>query len=170
MESFVYQSAPSCVVFGEDALQHLPEEVARLGAHRALVLTTPEQRELGERLAGLLGERAAGVYSQAVMHVPAEIAQAARAEAARLGPDCCVAVGGGSTIGLGQGHCAGIGAADLNQALGIPASLAAIGMPEAGLDEAATLACTNPYYNPRPIEREAILALLGRAWRGQAPA
>ncbi len=355
MESFVYQSAPSRVVFGQGALARLPEEVVRLGAQRALVLTTPEQRSLGERVAGLLGERAAGVYSQAVMHVPVEVAQAARAEAARLGADCYVAVGGGSTIGLGKaialesgqpiiavpttyagsevtpiygitegrlkktgrdtrvlprtvlydpeltlslpvdisaasgmnamahavealyaqdgnpiislmaeesiralaealpavvrrpgdidarsralygawlaGACLGtVGmalhhklchtlggtfnlphaqthavmlphtahynhaaapqallrtaralggerAADagpllfrLNQALGIPGSLAAIGMPDAGLDEAATLASTNPYYNPRPVEREAILALLGRAWHGEVPA
>jgi len=355
MESFVYQSAPSRVVFGQGALARLPEEVARLGARRALVLTTPGQRGLGERVAHLLGEAAAGVYDQAVMHVPVEVAQAARAEAARQGADCYVAVGGGSTIGLGKaialesgqpiiavpttyagsevtpiygitegrlkktgrdtrvlprtvlydpeltlalpvelsvasgmnamahavealyaqdanpivslmaeesiralaqalpavvlapddiearsralygawlaGACLGsVGMAlhhklchtlggtfnlphaqthavmlphtahynhaaaplalqrtaralggeqagdagallfELNQALGIPSSLAAIGMPEAGLDEAATLACTNPYYNPRTVEREAILALLGRAWRGEAPA
>lgn len=355
MEGFVYQCSPSRVVFGQGALAQLPDEVARLGAHRALVLTTPEQRGLGERVAALLGERAAGVHDQAVMHVPIEAARAARAEAQRLGADCYVAVGGGSTIGLGKaialgsaqpilavpttyagsevtpiygitedrlkttgrdprvlprtvlydpeltltlpaaisaasgmnalahavealyaqdanpiislmaeeairalagalpavvrnpvdidarsralhgawlaGVCLGnVGmalhhklchtlggtfnlphaqthaamlphtahynhaaapqallraaralggeqAADagpllfrLNQALGIPAALAEVGMPEAGLDEAATLACTNPYYNPRPIEQAAIRALLGRAWRGEMPA
>ena len=58
----------------------------------------------------------------------------------------------------------------LNQSLGIATALSAIGMPEDGLDEAATLACTNPYYNPRPVEREAVRALLGRAWRGESPA
>jgi maleylacetate reductase len=354
MKGFVYQCAPSRVVFGQGALAQLPDEVAQLGAQRALVLTTPEQRGLGERVAALLGARAAGVYAQAVMHVPVEVARAARAEAQRLGADCYVAVGGGSTIGLGKaialesaqpilavpttyagsevtpiygltegrlkktgrdprvlprtvlydpaltltlpaaisaasgmnamahavealyaqdanpiislmaeesiralaralpavvrnpadidarsdalygawlaGVCLGtVGmalhhklchtlggtfnlphaqthaamlphtahynhaaapqalqraaralggdqAADagpllfgLNQALGIYPSLAAIGMPEAGLDEAATLACTNPYYNPRQVEREAIRALLGRAWRGEMP-
>ena len=57
----------------------------------------------------------------------------------------------------------------LNQSLGIPLSLEEIGMPESGLDEAADLACTNAYPNPRPLEREAIRALLQRAWEGAAP-
>lgn len=355
MEDFVYQAAPSRVVFGQGALSRLPDEVALLGAQRALVLTTPEQQVLGERVAGLLGERSAGVYAQAVMHVPVEIARAARAEAARLGADCYIAVGGGSTIGLGKaialesaqpilavpttyagsevtpiygltegrlkktgrdarvlprtvlydaeltltlpaeisaasgmnamahavealyakdanpiislmaeesiralaqslpevvrqpadiearsralygawlaGVCLGtVGMAlhhklchtlggtfnlphaqthavmlphtahynhaaapqallrvaralggqhaqdagtllfQLNKALGIPAGLAALGMPESGLDEAATLACANPYDNPAPIEQARILALLTRAWRGDPPA
>ncbi len=355
MQAFVYQSAPSRVVFGAGALAQLPDEVERLGARRALVLTTPEQRGLGERVAALLGDRAAGVHAEAVMHVPVEVARAARGAAARLGADCYVAVGGGSTIGLGKAIAlesaqpiiavpttyagsevtpiygltegrrkttgrdarvlprtvlydaeltltlpAGISAASgmnamahavealyardanpiislmavesiralaqalpavvrradditargqalygawlagvclgnvgmalhhklchtlggtfnlphaqthaamlphtahynhraapqalqrvaralggeqaddagpllyrLNQALGIPAALSALGMPEAGLDEAAALACANPYDNPAPVEHAPILALLGRAWRGETPA
>jgi maleylacetate reductase len=59
---------------------------------------------------------------------------------------------------------------ELNRTLGIAAALAEIGMPEDGLDEAADLACRNPYANPRPIEREAIRALLQRAWQGATPA
>jgi alcohol dehydrogenase class IV len=102
MKSFVYQGTPSRVVFGTDALANLEEEIDLLGARRALILTTPEQQALGERVAHLLGARSAGVYSKAVMHVPLEVAQAAREEASRLGADCCVAIGGGSTIGLGK--------------------------------------------------------------------
>ncbi|WP_406227068.1 maleylacetate reductase [Pseudomonas siliginis] len=102
MNSFVYQSLPTRVVFGAGKLSTLAEEIDRLGAKRALILTTPEQRGLGEQVAQLLGDRAADVYSRAVMHVPLEMAQAARGEASRLHADCCVAVGGGSTIGLGK--------------------------------------------------------------------
>lgn len=102
MQSFIYQGMPSRVVFGAGSLASLGEEIERLGAKRALILTTPEQRGQGERVAELLGARSAGVYPQAVMHVPLEVAQAARTEAARLGADCCVAIGGGSTIGLGK--------------------------------------------------------------------
>nr|WP_254058771.1 maleylacetate reductase [Pseudomonas aeruginosa] len=102
MRTFVYQGLPSRVVFGDGALQHLGEEIEKLGAERALLLSTPDQRELAERLAGLLGSRSAGVYPEAVMHVPLEVARAARAEAARRRADCCIAVGGGSTIGLGK--------------------------------------------------------------------
>ncbi|MCR3806364.1 iron-containing alcohol dehydrogenase, partial [Pseudomonas aeruginosa] len=55
MRTFVYQGLPSRVVFGDGALQHLGEEIEKLGAERALLLSTPDQRELAERLAGLLG-------------------------------------------------------------------------------------------------------------------
>jgi maleylacetate reductase len=355
MQDFVWQGMPSRVVFAWGALATLPAEIAQLGARRALILSTPEQRALAERVAGILGDRAAGVHAEAVMHVPVEVARAARNWAAALDADCCVAVGGGSTIGLGKaialesslpivavpttyagsemtpiygltegrlkrtgrdlrvlprtviydpsltlslpaavsaasgmnamahavealyaedanpvislmaeesiralgealpevvrtpednearsralygawlaGTCLGsVGMAlhhklchtlggtfnlphaqvhaamlphtahynhraaavalkrvaralggqhesdagpllhALNRSLGVPISLAEIGMPEQGLDEAADLACQNPYANPRPIERDAIRALLQRAWNGSAPA
>ena len=58
---------------------------------------------------------------------------------------------------------------DLARKLAAPASLREIGMPESGIDQAADLAVKNPYWNPRPIEREAIRELIARAWRGDAP-
>lgn len=102
MHSFVYVSAPTRVVFGIGALSSLSEEIRHLGATRALVLSTPEQRADAESVAARLGKRAVGVFDQAVMHVPIETARAAREEARRLGADCAVAIGGGSTIGLGK--------------------------------------------------------------------
>jgi len=44
MIPFVYQSLPARVVFGVGSLGKLPEEIARMGAERALILSTPEQR------------------------------------------------------------------------------------------------------------------------------
>ncbi|CAD6522106.1 Maleylacetate reductase [Paraburkholderia kirstenboschensis] len=102
MERFVYQGTPSRVVFEWGALDKLPDELTRLGARRALILSTPEQRPLADRVKEVLGERAAGVYPHAVMHVPVEVARAARETASELGADCCIAIGGGSTIGLGK--------------------------------------------------------------------
>jgi len=102
MHSFTYTVNPSRVVFGPGALQQLGAEIERLGAHRALVLSTPEQVDSARRVAELLGDRAAGLFPHAVMHVPIETAQQARAEALRLGADCAVAIGGGSTTGLGK--------------------------------------------------------------------
>jgi len=58
---------------------------------------------------------------------------------------------------------------DLARGLGAPTSLAGIGMPEDGLDRAARLAVANPYWNPRPIERGAIRALLDAAFHGRRP-
>jgi len=102
MRAFTYNALPIRVVFGAGSLDRLGEEIERLGAHRALVLSTPEQRASAEDVARRIGTRAAGVYDQAVMHTPIETAEAARRVAAELEADCCVAIGGGSTTGLGK--------------------------------------------------------------------
>jgi maleylacetate reductase len=102
MDEFIYQGLPSRVVFGAGSIDHLEREIDLLGAKRAIVLSTPQQREQAEALAARLGPRAVGVFAKAVMHVPVETAQEARDYAARLGADCAVAIGGGSTTGLGK--------------------------------------------------------------------
>jgi alcohol dehydrogenase class IV len=102
MLPFIYDILPSRVIFGAGSLDQLPAEVERLGATRALVLSTPEQRATATDLAARLGPRAAGIFDRAVMHVPIETATAAREEAERVRADCCVAVGGGSTTGLAK--------------------------------------------------------------------
>ena len=102
MHDFVFDTRLPRVVFGAGALAQLPAELDRLGVTRALVLTTPGQAALGQRVAALLGARAAGVYAQAVMHVPAATARAACDEARRVGADAAIAIGGGSTTGLGK--------------------------------------------------------------------
>jgi len=99
---FVYQARAGRVVFGAGSLQHLERGVLALGAERALVLCTPEQRGTAEAIAARLGARSAGVFDRATMHVPIEVAREARERAARLNADCAIAVGGGSTIGLGK--------------------------------------------------------------------
>jgi len=102
MRSFAYNQLPGRVVFGVGALEELPREIERLGAKRALVLSTPEQRTQAEDIARRLGSRAAGIFARAVMHVPIETAREAREEAKRIGADCAVTIGGGSTTGLGK--------------------------------------------------------------------
>jgi alcohol dehydrogenase class IV len=102
VKSFTYTAQPARVVFGAGSLAQLGKEIELLGAGKALVLSTPEQRASAERVAELLGARAAGVFDRAVMHVPIETAREARELARRLGADCAVAIGGGSTTGLGK--------------------------------------------------------------------
>jgi maleylacetate reductase len=99
---FVYNGLPSRVIFGAGSVAQLPAELDRLGAKRALLLSTPDQKESVLLIAKTLGERCAGVYDKAAMHVPVEIAEDARRVARELGADCCVSVGGGSTTGLGK--------------------------------------------------------------------
>jgi maleylacetate reductase len=58
----------------------------------------------------------------------------------------------------------------LSGRLGAKRALKDFGMPEDGIDRAADLAVENPYWNPRPIERDAIRRLIARAWAGEPPA
>lgn len=102
MREFDFESRMPRVVFGIGSLQHLAREIDRIGSKRALVLSTPGQVGIANRIANMLGSRLAGVYMNAVMHVPIESAREARDQARRLGADCAVAVGGGSTTGLGK--------------------------------------------------------------------
>jgi maleylacetate reductase len=102
MKSFVHETRAARVVFGSGSRQFLPRELDQLGIKRALVLTTPEQIELGQQIADILGERCVGVHGKAVMHVPIETARVAIEVARQSGADGCVAVGGGSTIGLAK--------------------------------------------------------------------
>jgi alcohol dehydrogenase class IV len=102
MRAFTYTALPTRVVFGVGALDKVGDEIERLGAQRALVLSTPEQRASAEDVARRIGSRAAGIYAKAVMHTPIETAEDARRVAAQLQADCCVAIGGGSTTGLGK--------------------------------------------------------------------
>ena len=131
--AFVYTSQPQRVVFGAGSLQHLAREIDALGARRALVLCTPEQRQQAERVAELLGAQAAGIFDRAVMHVPIETAREARETARRLDADCAVAIGGGSTTGLGKAIALDSGLA----VLAIPTTYAGSEMtPIYGLTEA----------------------------------
>lgn len=57
----------------------------------------------------------------------------------------------------------------LAQQLGAPTSLKELGMPEDGLARVLDLALQNPYWNPRPLEREALATLLRNAWAGLPP-
>lgn len=102
MRDFIYDQPAARVIFGSGSFDRIADEVKRLGAFRAIVLSTPEQRGQAEEAARRLGNLSAGIFAEAVMHVPIETARAAREMARSLNADCCVAVGGGSTIGLGK--------------------------------------------------------------------
>lgn len=59
---------------------------------------------------------------------------------------------------------------DFARSIGAPVALRDLGMAEADLDRAAELATASPYANPRPVDRDAIRALLQAAWEGRRPA
>ncbi|MDF8364738.1 maleylacetate reductase [Achromobacter anxifer] len=102
METFIYTAQPARVIFGDGSLERLGEEMARLGAQRALLLTTPSQRRHAQQITAMFGDKVAGIFDRSAMHVPIELAREATVLAQALGADCAVAIGGGSTIGLGK--------------------------------------------------------------------
>jgi alcohol dehydrogenase class IV len=69
---------------------------------------------------------------------------------------------------LGTQDAAG-GLFELAGEIGVRRSLKDLGMREEDLDRASDLAVANPYWNPQPVERDAIRGLIGRAWAGLPP-
>jgi len=58
---------------------------------------------------------------------------------------------------------------DLVAAAGLPTSLAALGLPEAALDDAAARIVEETNANPRPVDVASVRSMLGDAWRGARP-
>src|SRR5882724_1111018 len=102
MQSFTYQAAPMRVIFGAGTIGRLPNELARLGISRALILSTPNQARQASDVASMLGNGAAGIFPEAEMHTPVGVTERAMAYARELEVDGIVAIGGGSTTGLGK--------------------------------------------------------------------
>ncbi|MFL6683540.1 iron-containing alcohol dehydrogenase, partial [Paraburkholderia graminis] len=75
MIAFTYTSRPGRIVFGAGAIERVAEELDELCIRRALVLCTPEQRFLADRVRKIAGEHCVDVFDRAVMHVPVETAQ-----------------------------------------------------------------------------------------------
>jgi maleylacetate reductase len=90
------------VVFGAAIRKTIAAETQRLGASRALILSTPQQSDAALEVAELLGPLAAGVFCKAEMHTPVAVTEAAMSHVAETQADCLISMGGGSTIGLGK--------------------------------------------------------------------
>jgi maleylacetate reductase len=64
---------------------------------------------------------------------------------------------------------AATGLYDLAVAVGARTALRDLGMREADIERVADLATINPYWNPRPVTRDGVLALLQDAYNGRRP-
>ena len=101
MRTFNHESYPVKVIFGNDTLIKLVDEVKRLQAKHVLLLSTPFQKDLAQRVAQLLESCVKiTIYTKATMHTPIEVTQDAMKVMEDV--DCIVAVGGGSTTGLSK--------------------------------------------------------------------
>jgi alcohol dehydrogenase class IV len=102
MQPFVLDQPAYRVIFGVGTLERLPDEVRRVGASRALVVSTPAEIRFAEDATRRLGAVAAGMFTEAVMHHPIEVVHAARQRAKEVDADCYVTIGGGTTTGTGK--------------------------------------------------------------------
>jgi alcohol dehydrogenase class IV len=102
MESFIYTTNPSHVIFGPGSSSKLPDQLAGRNLLSALILSTPRQLEKATMIEQLLAPNTVGIFSRATMHTPVQITQEAVQAAKDLKADSIVSIGGGSTIGLGK--------------------------------------------------------------------
>lgn len=98
----VYNATPARIVFGSGTSAEVTGEVLRLGARRALVVSTPGRGDSAAALVRRLGEHCAGLLPEAISQVPVELAVRGRARVRELRADCLVSFGGGAAIGLGK--------------------------------------------------------------------
>ena len=94
------------VVYGPDVAQtELPGLVARVGAARAFLVTTPslERSGLAAEVAGWLGASHAGTFAGSREHTPAPVVIEATEAARAAGADCLVSLGGSSVVDLTKG-------------------------------------------------------------------
>ncbi|CAH0036604.1 unnamed protein product [Clonostachys rhizophaga] len=99
--NFIYNVAPSRVVFGQGKIQTLPDELARQGLKTPLILTTPQQIQHGEKVKAILGG-IGNLFTEATMHTPTSVTDTALAFTKSVDADSIISIGGGSTIGLGK--------------------------------------------------------------------
>jgi maleylacetate reductase len=100
VKPFTRQALPGRVVFGAGGLEQLPDEVARLGAQRPLLIADGVAAPV-ERLQKLLPD-AVGTWDEIRQHVPAELSARCASFAQAHGADLLVSVGGGSATGLAK--------------------------------------------------------------------
>jgi maleylacetate reductase len=99
---FAHETLPQRVVFGSFGLaEHVPAEVARLGASRPMVIAGEGESARAAELV-LAALPAASRHTEVVMHVPREVAERARKAAVSHDADVLVSVGGGSATGLAK--------------------------------------------------------------------
>ena len=101
---FVCTSNPARIVFGTGSMARLADELRAAGRRRALILSTPFQRDAAMAMAARLGDLAAGIFAEAAMHTPMGVTDRAMAAYAAARADCTVALGGRFNDRARQGH------------------------------------------------------------------
>lgn len=103
MDSFIYTSSPSRVIFGQGSIAKLSEELSRQDLKSPVFLSTPQQADYVEGLKSSVSvPGTAGIFTEATMHTPTHVTEKALSYVKSIDADSVISVGGGSTIGLGK--------------------------------------------------------------------
>lgn len=102
MQHFLYEAQAMRVNFGTGKMKEVSMELQKMGAKRALVISTPGQQKLANQVSSILGPLCAGIHAKAVQHVPIENVQEALQIVRERHIDSLVPIGGGSSIGLAK--------------------------------------------------------------------
>lgn len=99
-----YDSALPRIVWGPGCADRLEEQIARVGARRALVLCSRSVHASTwfEALRRSLGGKCVAVFGEVEAHTPLETLRRAVAVARTEAADCIVMVGGGSVVDAGK--------------------------------------------------------------------
>jgi alcohol dehydrogenase class IV len=109
----VHESLACRVLLGPGSRHQVPDEVARLGGRRVLVVATPSARHAADELAQALGERLVARFDHPVVHTPVGTTEQAQRLVVDAGADTVVALGGGSAVGLAKALRARTGVAQV---------------------------------------------------------
>jgi len=101
MHVLEYETRATRIVLRAGAAADLNGELHRMGAARALVVTTAGRAAMAHNMASAIAA-VAGVFDGARQHVPASTVEEATALARRVEADALVAIGGGSAIGVSK--------------------------------------------------------------------
>lgn len=102
MEPFIFIPPPGRILFGPGTALQVKDEIARIGATRALFCCTASRRADAERVAQSVGPLNVGICDRAELNTPSPVAEAGVAQAREANADIAVAYGGGSTVGLAK--------------------------------------------------------------------
>ena len=102
VEPIVYEAMPGRVVFAPGSLAGVPDEVSRLGKHRAVLVDGLPDASQATSVALSLGQSHALTLRVERQHVPAELVTPSIAATTTSGADCLVSLGGGSALGVAK--------------------------------------------------------------------
>ncbi len=100
--NFTVNPLRSRIVFGAGTAAQLPEEIAALGAKRAMIVCTTGAAGRVQPLAASLGEVCTGIFDGVETHVPLAVVEAAVDKFRALDADCLITFGGGSSVDTGK--------------------------------------------------------------------